>query len=82
MPDLLRESEQYSTAADELIEALAADLLAEDVALAEALKKGRLELWWPSLIELARDHAEGKKHGGKKVYDSKGVDAEGDVQME
>ena len=51
----LRQSARYATTQDDMLSKLAKDLAVEDKALAVAVDKGRLEAWWPGVVEGARD---------------------------
>ncbi|MCJ1293924.1 hypothetical protein MMC34_005481 [Xylographa carneopallida] len=53
----LRTSSRYVNTADSTLKALAQDLEKEDRMLEDAIKKGRLEMWWKGIVEAAKASA-------------------------
>ncbi|MCJ1243472.1 hypothetical protein MMC30_000669 [Trapelia coarctata] len=52
-PASLRASSRYAESSDSFLRGLAHDLEKEDRQLEAALEKGRLDQWWPSIVEAA-----------------------------
>lgn len=50
----LRKSARYAQSPDYVLKNLAHDLDDEDTALKKAVTKGRLEMWWPGMVEGAK----------------------------
>lgn len=50
----LRTSSRYDGTSDAAVKALATDMSEEDNALADAMEKGRLDMWWSGVVEGAR----------------------------
>jgi len=53
-PASLRTSSRYKWSTDQFLKVLAHDLEKEDQQLEKAFQKGRLDQWWPSIVEAAK----------------------------
>jgi hypothetical protein len=59
----LKISARYTHIEEPILQAIANDFAAEDLQLAEAIEKGRLDLWWPGIIEAAKTRLRETKDG-------------------